>query len=74
MQALARARRPDGEHGDDVLLLDDAGRDAGREASDDGAGVAAGGGDARRADEVRRAAVAPPASGSSGTPYVQAPK
>ena len=42
---------PDGEHRDDVGRVDDPGRDAGREAQAHGRRVAAGRGDAGRADE-----------------------
>ena len=51
LQALARARRADREHRDEVAVLDDAGADAGGERQGDGRGVAAGRGDAARSRE-----------------------
>ena len=56
LEGLARAAGSYGEHRDDVGRVDDAGRDAGREAEGDRACVAAGCGDAGGADESARAA------------------
>ena len=48
LQALAGARRADGEHRDEVAVLDDARTDAGGERERDGRRVASGCGDATR--------------------------